>query len=145
VEEETTKMGVEVLASALVPCTTNRAVGEVEEMPILELALTVRMEVPEEEEMLKGSRVVEPWTLKEIVDEVALIPATVPLSKRMPVERLLAVVHLATSPGLPEPVRPEPAAAMVMLPGVVVVMVMLVPATKLVGAYLVPLPSAASS
>jgi hypothetical protein len=125
--------------------TANKVVGVTLPTPILPEALTTNKEVVEEEEMLKGSSVPVPWTLKEMVEEVALIPATVPLSKRMPVLRLLAVVHLATSPGLPEPVRPEPAAAMVMLPGVVVVMVMLVPATKLVGAYLVPLPSAASS
>src|ERR1041385_5980504 len=46
---------------------------------------------------------------------------------------------------VPWPERPEPAAAIVICPGVVVVMVMLDPATKLVGAYLVPVPSAAKS
>src|SRR3989338_5655094 len=39
---------------------------------------------------------------------------------------------------------PEPAAAAIVIcPAVVVVMVMLVPATRLVGAYFVPVPSAA--
>jgi hypothetical protein len=34
--------------------------------------------------MLKGSKVPEPWRLKDMVEEVALIPATVPLSIKAP-------------------------------------------------------------
>ena len=55
VEVATIKIGVVVLLSVLIPCTTSMAVGVEEPMPILELALTVRMEVAEEEAMFKIS------------------------------------------------------------------------------------------
>ena len=48
--------------------------------------------------MLKGSRVVEPWMLKEIADEVAFIPATVPLSRRAPLPKVANPVQIATLP-----------------------------------------------
>ena len=75
-----------------------------------------------------------PWTLKLIVDEVALTPATEELSKRIPVVKVSTSLHLATNPEAPVPsTEPEAVEAMVICPGVVVVMVMLEPATRLVG------------
>jgi hypothetical protein len=88
---------------------------------------------------------VTPWIVKATLVVVALTPLTLPSSSKRPVERLVAVVHLATRPLLPAPVRPLPAAAKVICPAVDVVMVTFVPATRLVGAYLTPVPSAANS
>ena len=80
----------------VVPCTTKVAVGVVEPIPTLPPALTTKKEVPEEEATLNGSRVVEPWTLKLTVEEEALTPTTVPLSKMVEVARAEADVHLVT-------------------------------------------------
>ena len=121
------------------------AVGVEEEMPILELAFTVRIEVPEEDAMLKGSVAPLLWRLKVTVEELALTPKTVPLLMSLPVVKELEPFQMASKPAVPEPDRAVPPRAMVICPGVVVVMVMLEPATKLVGAYLVPVPSAARS
>ncbi len=94
VELATTNIGVVVLPPELVPWTTNIALGVVEAMPMRRLALTLRIEVPEEEATLKGSRVVVPWTLKETVAEVALTPETVPLLIRdSPEDRAVAEVQ----------------------------------------------------
>ncbi len=60
VEEATTKMGVEVLPSVFTPWTVRMATGVVELTPILPLALMLKMEVPEEEATLNGSKVVAP-------------------------------------------------------------------------------------
>ena len=54
--------------------------------PTLPKAVTLRMEMPEEDETLKGSRVVVPWTLKEMVEEVALTPETLPLVSKARLE-----------------------------------------------------------
>ena len=43
-----------------VPSTTKVALGVVEPMPTLWLAVTLRMEMPEDDETLKGSKVVLP-------------------------------------------------------------------------------------
>ena len=43
-----------------VPCTIKVAVGVVEPIPTLWLAVTLKTEIPVEEEMLKGSKVVVP-------------------------------------------------------------------------------------
>ena len=86
-----------------------------------------------------------PWTVKAAAVVVALTPATAPSSTSRPVERLEDVVHLATRPLLPAPVSPLPAAAMVICPTVLVVMVMLEPLIRVIGAYLTPLESAPKS
>jgi hypothetical protein len=105
VEEATTKIGVVVLLSKFVPWITNKAVGVEELKPNLELALTVRMEVPEEEAMLKMSDVpVLPWRLKVTVEEEALTPKTVPLFMSLPVVKAVALVQMASKPTVPEPV-----------------------------------------
>jgi hypothetical protein len=85
-----------------------------------------------------------PWMLKVMVEEVALMPAIVPLSKRAPLPTVEGEVQKATLPIVP-PLRPEPEAEMLICPGVVVTIVTLEPATRVVGAYLVPVPSAARS
>jgi hypothetical protein len=108
VEEATTKIGVEVLASLLVPWTVRMAVGVEELMPTLELFLTTRMEVPEEEVTLKGSRVPVPLILKLTVEDVALTPATTALSNSTPVDTVVVPVHTVTYPLIP-PARVPPA------------------------------------
>src|SRR4029077_12245302 len=64
--------------------TVNSWEGVLVPMPTLPLARTVSRETPEEEATLKGFKVPVPWRLKETVEEVAPIPATVPLSIRTP-------------------------------------------------------------
>ena len=73
---------------------------------------------------------VTPWIVKATLVVVAETPATSPSSNKIPVERLEAVVQRATKPLAPDPVKPDPAEAMVICPAVVVVIVMLVPATR---------------
>ncbi len=51
-------------------------------MPTLWLAVTAKMDIPDDEATLKGLNVPVPWMLKETVDEVALTPATVPLFRK---------------------------------------------------------------
>jgi len=121
--------------------TVNSWEGEEVPMPTLPLARTVNKETPEEDATLKGFKIPLPWTLKETVEEVAPIPATVPLSIRAPLVKEEAPFQIATLPLVPEPEMPEPVALKVIWPAVVVVMVMLVPAIKLVGAYLAPVLS----
>ncbi len=74
-------------------------------MPTLWLAVTLRMEIVEEELTLKGSMVSfpVPWILKLTVELVALTPATVPLSLKAPWVRELVPFHMETKPGLPLP------------------------------------------
>ena len=93
--------------------------------------------------MVKGSRPAPCWMRNETAAEVALMPATVPLSKTAPLVKELVPFQMATLPADPLPLMLVPPWEIVICPGVVVLMVMLVPATKLVGPYLVPLPSAA--
>ncbi len=90
VEEATTnKLSVEPAT----PCRVKRFCGVVVLIPTLPKAVTLRMEVVEEEETLKGSKVVAPWMLKLIVLEVALMPATEPLSIRAPLAKVEALVQ----------------------------------------------------
>ena len=130
------------------PCRVKRFWGVVVPIPTLLKAVTLKMEFPVEEETLKGSRVVLPWTLKEIVDELALMPATAPLSIKAPWAKAEADVHLAAKPLAPVPVTVPwnwSVEAMVICPTVLVVMVMLEPLIKVMGAYLTPLESAPKS
>ncbi len=71
---------------------------EVVEVPIptLPAEVTVNIEEPEDEETLNGFNVPLPWMLNETVEEVALTPATVPLSKSMPMPVVVAPVNLVT-------------------------------------------------
>ena len=93
------------MLSKLVPCTTNIPVGVEELIPILELGLTVRIEVPEEEAMLKISEPPAlPWRLKVTVEEVAFTPKTVPLFMSLPVVKVLAPLQMASKPREPEPI-----------------------------------------
>ena len=62
-------------------------------MPTLPPEVTLRMEVVEEEAILKGSNVPEPWRLKLMVEDVALTPKAVPLSIRVEVARVVAPVQ----------------------------------------------------
>ena len=78
-----------------VPSTTKVALGVVEPMPTLWLAVTLKTEIPDEEEMLNGSKAPVPWMLKETVEEVALAPATVPLSIKMPVVKAVEDAQIA--------------------------------------------------
>src|SRR4051812_38159438 len=82
--------------------------------------------------------------LKPIVVDVALKPTTEPSSISLPVVIDDAPFQIVLNPLVPLPLIP-PLAAKVICPGVVVVIVMLDPATKLVGAYLVPVLAAASN
>ncbi len=73
--------------------------------------------------------------LKFTVELVAFTPDTVPLSSISPLAaKALDPVQMALYPLVPDPVRLLPAAVIVICPGVEVVIVMLVPATRLVGA-----------
>ena len=100
VEVATMKIGVVVLLSKLVPWTTNIAVGVEELMPILELALTTRIELVEEEAMFRMSLPpLLPCKLKVTVEEVALMPATVPLSLIRPLEIALVPLPMRLKPG----------------------------------------------
>ena len=81
VEEATTnKLSVEPAT----PCRVKRFCGVVVLIPTLPKAVTLSIELVEEEETLKGSKVPAPLMLKETVAEVALTPATVPLSIKVP-------------------------------------------------------------
>ena len=107
VEEATVnRLAVEVV---VVPWITSRPKGVVVPMPTLPAEVTRRMEVWLEEATLKGSKVPEPWTLKEIVEEVAFTPATVPLSLKIPGAMALVPWPVKTKPGVKEaaPVPPR--------------------------------------
>src|SRR5665213_2861414 len=80
-------------------------------MPTLWLLVTLRTETPEEDETLRMSLLpLEPWMLKVTVLDVALMPATVPLSWSRPVVRAEAEDQTASLPGTPVPVMLPPPA-----------------------------------
>jgi hypothetical protein len=82
VEEATVKrLAVEVV---FVPATTIKPKGVVVPMPTFPPAVTLKTETPLDEATLKGSKVAPAWRLKLIVEVVALMPATVPLSLMIP-------------------------------------------------------------
>ena len=68
------------LGSVEVPWTNKVAVLVVVPMATEPLELTLRSTEPVVEAIWKGSRVPEAWTLKLTPEDVAFIPATVPLS-----------------------------------------------------------------
>lgn len=94
-----------------VPSTTKVAVGEVEPMPTLWLAVTARIEIPDEEATLNGFNAPLPCTLKETVEEVAFRPATVPLSNKRLFPSVESPVQTGSLPicaGVEVVIEPEP-------------------------------------
>jgi len=75
--------------------------------PTFPLASTVNSDVPDEEATLNGLTAGAPCTLKEYDDDVALIPATIPLSSKVEVPNVVGVSHLVANPYSP-PVTPAP-------------------------------------
>lgn len=88
----------------LVPWTVKVASAVVVPSIAEPLTPTLKREMPVEELIWKGFKVVVPWTNREVVELEALTPATVPLSMRAPVERVLGEVQRATKPLVPLPV-----------------------------------------
>jgi hypothetical protein len=99
VEEETWNIGKP--GKVVVPWTTKVPKGVVEPMPRLPLAFKMARVTPVEEVILKGSKVVVPCTLKLTVEDVALTPATVPLSAIILLTTVEAVVNLERKPLVP--------------------------------------------
>ena len=92
------------------PLTDRVAVGVEDPTPTFPLASTVKSDVPVEEATLNGFWLPDPCTLKVIVDDVALTPATIPLSRRIPVANVVAPVYRAENPLTP-PDTAAPASA----------------------------------
>ena len=91
-----------VLADGVMfPATWRRSVGAATPIPIFPLPRTVRSCVPEEEATANGFTPGLPCTLKLKVEDVALIPATVPLSRSDDVARVVAVNHRVAKPVAP--------------------------------------------
>jgi hypothetical protein len=80
----------------------------VEPTPTFPLERTVKSEAPVDDATLNGLSAVEveDCTLKAKVEDVALIPATVPLSRSVEVPRVEAVNQRVAKPMAP-PVTPE--------------------------------------
>ena len=72
------------------------------------LAATVNKDAVLEEATLNGFSVPVPWTLKETVDDVALTPATLPLSFKIPVLKVLVPLQTVTKPATPPLTLPPP-------------------------------------
>ena len=90
------------VAVVVVAAMESSATGEEVPMPKLPLEETIISLIPVEEAMANGSRVPVPLMLKAIVEDVALIPATVPLSISTPVPKVEGPVHLARYPLVPK-------------------------------------------
>ena len=95
-----------VVASVEVPATTKRVPGVDDPIPTLPFWRIVKSEVPVEEATLNGLTPDEPCTLKVMVDDVALTPATTPLSIRRPVPSVVAESQRVTKPVVP-PLTPD--------------------------------------
>ena len=93
----------------MLPATVRRLDGVVVPMPTLPLARILKNDVPDEDATLNGLSEPVPFTLKDIVEEVAFTPETVPLSRRIPDVRDVGVNHVATFPIVPpdNPVIPR--------------------------------------
>lgn len=70
--------------------------GVDEPIPTFPALVTLKIEVPLDDATFKGSKVVVPWILKLIVDEVALTPETVPLSLSVPMVNPVEEAQVAT-------------------------------------------------
>ena len=112
--------------------------SKIRELAVVEapVYLTKKLAVPEPESLLLKVNQSEAWSWPVLTAEekgrfkVKVLPKIEPL-------KMLPVVPVANT------VTPVSVAAKVICPAVVVVIVMLLPATRLVGAYFVPVPSAA--
>ena len=100
---EDPRENVPVTDGVVLPAITRRSVGVVEPMPMLPLARIEKYEAPDEEATLNGLRleVEDGCTLKLKVEEVALIPATVPLSIKVEVAIVFGPVYLTPYPLTP--------------------------------------------
>ena len=95
-----------VVASVEVPATTKRVLGVDDPIPTLPFWRMVKSEVPVDDATLNGFKPDEPCTLKVMVEEVALTPATVPLSIKSPVPSVVAESQRVTKPVVP-PLTPD--------------------------------------
>lgn len=108
--EEDPREKVSVIDGVVLPAMTSLSVGVVVPIPTFPFASIEKSEAPVEEETLNGLTPAAPWTLKDTVEDVALIPATVPLSRRVEVPRVVGVSHRVANPNAPpesEPATPR--------------------------------------
>ena len=96
----------EALARKSLPPTVKSLVDDPEVKVVRPVCDTERSEVPVDDATLNGLTPAAPCTLKVTVDEVALIPATVPLSRSVEVPRVVVVNQRVAKPVCP-PVTPE--------------------------------------
>jgi hypothetical protein len=87
--------------TVVVPWTKRVETGVEEPIPTLPVVVIVMYCVPEDDATANGLRVVVPWTRKAVVADVALIPETVPLSRRVPMPRVLLFTQRAMNPFVP--------------------------------------------
>lgn len=80
--------------------------GVVVPMPMFPFERIVKSDVPDEDATLNGLIAALPCTLNEYEDEVALIPATVPLSSSDDVPSVVDVIQRVANPVSP-PDTPE--------------------------------------
>ena len=92
---------VEVPVTPRVPTTPRRYAGVDDPIPTFPFCRIVKREVPVEEATLNGLIPADPCTLKVTVEEVAFMPATVPLSKRVEVPRVVEVNQRVAKPRAP--------------------------------------------
>lgn len=90
-----------------VPVIARLAIGVVDPIPTLPFWRIVNSDVPVDEATLNGLVEGRPCTLNEKVDDVALIPATVPLSRRDEVPSVVAVSQRVAKPTAPPLIRPR--------------------------------------
>ena len=92
-----------------VPVTPSVYPGVVEPIPTLPLERIVNIDTPVDDATLNGLSAVDvdDCTLKAKVDDVALIPATVPLSRSVDVPSVVAVNHREAKPNVPPERDPD--------------------------------------
>ena len=98
-----------VVVALAIPWRARRDEGVDEEIPTLPLLMIERSEVPVDDATVNGLTPAVPCTLKVTVEDVALTPDTVPLSRKRPDVRLDVPEKRAKNPGAPEvtPARPN--------------------------------------
>jgi hypothetical protein len=84
-----------------VPVIARLAIGVEEPIPTLPFEAIVKSEAPDDEATLNGFTPDIPCTLNEKLDEVALIPATVPLSRSVDVPSVVGVSQRVANPRAP--------------------------------------------
>ena len=94
---------VSVTEGVMLPAIWRRSVGVVTPIPTFPLAKIVKSEAPVEEATLNGLSPVEValCTLSVKLEDVALIPSTVPLSIRVEVPTVVDVSHRVAYPNAP--------------------------------------------